>query len=93
MRNTASTNMPDEEHSRVIERPDGYYWIDESSAREYGPFATLLAALQDMQAIGDDDFGEGVPLAEAEAEIGITDWIDPETSEPAEVTKPRLTDE
>ena len=32
------------EHARVIERPDGYYWVDESNS-ENGPFCTLAEAV------------------------------------------------
>jgi hypothetical protein len=39
--------------------------------------------------------GDGAPepsetLAEAEAEIGIADFVDPDTGEPAEESRPRL---
>ncbi|MGH8721903.1 MAG: hypothetical protein ACREU4_07960, partial [Burkholderiales bacterium] len=44
---------PDYDRTRVIERPDGVYWQDKESGREYGPFTTLLEAVQDME-IGSD---------------------------------------
>ena len=78
---------PEYDTTRVIERPDGFYWKRKGEAREYGRFATLLEAVQDMQAT---DIGEEAPiepgetLQEAEAEIGISEWIDPETGQPAE---------
>ncbi|HXF67136.1 MAG TPA: hypothetical protein VNK67_10635 [Burkholderiales bacterium] len=34
--------------------------------------------------------GPGEALREAEDEIGIADWIDPQTGEPAEEQVPRL---
>jgi hypothetical protein len=38
-----------------------------------------------MDVIDDDEAQEpGESLQEAEAEIGISDWIDPDTGEPAE---------
>jgi hypothetical protein len=81
---------PDYDRTRIVERPDGFYWQSLEDGREYGPFETLLDAVADMQA-GD---GEGLEpcesLAEAEAEIGIADYIDPETGEPAEESRPRL---
>ncbi len=70
--------------ARIIERPDGLYWQAKDATREYGPFATLLEATQDMQAAGDETPEPGESLQEAEAEIGIADWIDPDTGEPAE---------
>ena len=64
-------------------RPDGYYWTAPDGKRDFGPFASLELALADM---GDDDQAPepGETLQEAENEIGIADWIDPETGEPAE---------
>lgn len=88
-----SAKPPPEERERVIERPDGFYWQDNSDG-VYGPFPTLLAAMQDMQSGGEEsDFEEGESLEEAESEIGITGWIDPDTGMPAEETTPRVADE
>jgi hypothetical protein len=86
---------PDEEPARVIERPDGFYWQDEFTDKFFGPFPTLLEAVQDMQgqSDSDSDFEEGESLQDAEAEIGISNWIDPETGEPAEGLSPHLSDE
>ena len=81
----------DSEHTRVIERPDGFYWLDTDSGEEYGPFVTLLDATQDMDYNADSDFEPGETLEEAEDELGISDWIDPDTGAPAEETH-RFTD-
>lgn len=75
---------PDYDEARIIERPDGFYWQSKVEGREYGPFPTLLEAVQDMQRSDDAAIESGETLEEAEAEIGIADWIDPETGEPAE---------
>ena len=90
-----SQTPPDYEPARVIERPDGFYWQDELTDKFFGPFPTLLEAVQDMQAQSDseDGFEEGESLEDAEAEIGISNWIDPETGEPAEGLSPHLSDE
>lgn len=85
-------NSTDEKKQRVIERPDGFYWADETTGKESGPFVTLLEAEQDMQGLYASDFEEGIPLHEAEDEIGITDWIDPDTGDTAIETAPRLPD-
>jgi hypothetical protein len=80
---------PDFDRTRVTERPDGFYWQAKDNGREYGPFATLLEAVQSMEA--DDRAPEpGETLEEAEAEIGIADFVDPDTGEPAEESRPRL---
>ncbi|MDD5180995.1 MAG: hypothetical protein PHT15_07020 [Gallionellaceae bacterium] len=80
-------------HARLIERPDGFYWQDRHADKLYGPFATSLEAMEDMQYQDDSDYEEGESLLEAEAEIGIADWIDPETGDPAEGSAPHLSDE
>ncbi len=88
-----SPTPPDNEPARVIERPDGFYWQDELTDKFFGPFLTLLAAVQDMQGQSDSDFEEGESLEDAEEEIGISTWIDPETGEPAEGLSTRHSDE
>lgn len=94
MTRPTSSKPTDGERGRIIERPDGFYWQDELDGKMYGPFSTLLAAMQDMQNEDDEgEFEEGESLEEAEAEIGITGWIDPDTGEPAAETAPRYTDD
>jgi len=83
---------PDYDHTRVTERPDGFYWQDKLAEELYGPFPTLFETVQDMQAQDGDDYEEGESLEEAEAEIGMADWIDPETGEPAEDLPTHLVD-
>jgi len=82
---------PEYDRTRIIERPDGVYWQDKESGREYGPFATLLEAVQDMEA-GESASEPGETLEEAESEIGISDYIDPDTGVPAEDGVPRIED-
>ena len=82
-----------DDRERVIERPDGYYWQDIRSDELYGPYPTLLDAEQDMQGLIDTGYEEGESLEEAEAEIGVNGWIDPDTGEPAEDMQPHLSDE
>ncbi|MGA7751166.1 MAG: hypothetical protein WCA63_13605 [Gallionella sp.] len=85
--------ISENDQAQVIERPDGFYWQDKLTEKVYGPFSTLPEAVQDMQGQNDNGYEEGETLEDAEAEIGIADWIDPETGEPAEGVLPRLTDE
>ena len=84
---------PDFDRTRVIERPDGFYWQDKLTGELYGPFATLLEAAQNMQDHDGNGFEEGESLEEAESEIGMADWLDPETGEPAEDMPTRYSDE
>jgi hypothetical protein len=95
-----SPTLPDYDQARVIERPDGFYWQDdELTDKFFGPFPTLLEAVQDMQSQSASDsdtdtvFEVGESLEDAEAEIGISNWIDPETGEPAEGSSTRLNDD
>jgi len=78
--------------TRVIERPDGFYWHDKSDGREFGPFATLLEAAEDMEYNDESDFEPGETLAEAEHELGLSDWIDPDTGQLAEEGGPHIED-
>ena len=83
------------ELGELVHRPDGYYWQASDGSQELGPFATMEEALAEMGSVDvDDDDEPGESLEEAEDEIGIADWIDPDTGEPAEgLSTPRLHDE
>lgn len=81
---------PDFDASRVIERPDGFYWQDSETGKTFGPFPTLLDAVNDMQYSAEAEPEPGETLQEAENEIGMADWVDPETGEPAEEQVPRI---
>jgi len=74
----------DYENTSVIERPDGFYWNDKENDKVFGPFPTLLDAIQDMEYNAESDYEPGETLEEAEEEIGISDWIDQETGQPGE---------
>jgi hypothetical protein len=84
---------PDYDTTRVIERPDGFYWQEKDEAREHGPFATLIEAVEDMEAADNDAPEPGETVEEAEAEIGVANWIDPDTGEPAEEERPHIDDQ
>ena len=83
---------PDFYRARIVDRPDGVYWRPKGAMREYGPFATFLEAVEDMEVATDSAPEPGESLQEAEAEIGIAEWIDPETGAPAEEARARLED-
>ena len=75
----------------VVSRPDGYYWIAPDGHQEFGPFKSRSEALDDIDRASDESPEPGESLQEAEDEIGMTDWIDPDTHEPAEGrSTPRL---
>ncbi len=78
--------------ARIVQHPDGYYW--QSDLHEVGPFATLDDARADMDAADDEETAEapGETLAEAEEDLGVEGWIDPDTGAPAEEGRPRIED-
>jgi len=80
---------------RVLERPDGFYW--ESEGELNGPFTSLAEAEADMLSggepeVGDPEVGDPDVLQETESELGISEWIDPDTGGPAEDSVPRIED-
>jgi hypothetical protein len=82
--------IPQFEDVRLLERPDGYYWQAIDGKREHGPFATRLEAELDLELFDEETLEVGETLEEAEAEIGIAEWVDPETGELAEEEVSRI---
>ena len=89
MKQVIPATPPEHDPARVIERPDGFYRQPTDGIREYGPFKTLLEASEQVQ-FDDQALEPCETLEEAEAEIGIAEWIDPETGDPAEEERPRI---
>jgi hypothetical protein len=85
-------NIPADYVSRIAQRADGYYWIDLETAVEFGPFVTASQAITDMESSVDSEYEVGETLQEAEAELGIADWMDPDTGEPAGDHAPHIED-
>lgn len=64
--------LRDERLQRVRERPDGYHWIDVNGHQEFGPFATLQAALHDMDAPAEPVFEDPDCIEDAApADLGL----------------------
>ena len=78
---------------RVVKRPDGYYW-EAKGVEARGPFATRAEAEADLLAGGANtpEFDDEDSLQDAESEIGISNWIDPDTGGPAEDNVPHIED-
>jgi hypothetical protein len=74
----------DSSGDQIVERPDGYYWLTSDGKQEFGPFETAEQAQADRDLADEEGPGAAETLQEAEDEIGISDWIDPDTGEPAE---------
>ena len=83
---------PESDRTRVVERPDGFYWQGADQREEHGPFQTLPEAVEAMNSGNESALEPGESLAEAEDEIGIAGWIDPDTGQPAEESVPRIED-
>jgi hypothetical protein len=81
---------PEFENARIIERPDGFYWQSTETGEESGPFKTLSDAVEDMEFSGDSEFDVPDTLEEAEADLGVEGYIDPETGELEDPSLPRL---
>ena len=83
----------DYDETRIIERPDGFYWRSDTTGEEHGPFPTLAEAVEDMGFDAEStDYEPDETLGEAEAEIGVSGWIDPDTGDLGESWTPRLED-
>ena len=83
--------LVDERLARVVEHPDGWYWVAPDGHQQFGPFESMEAVLADMD-IADAGPDAGQTLAETERVMGLADWIDPETGTLAEDTPVRLED-
>jgi len=74
------TTSAEYDETRVIERPDGFYWQSLDGGREHGPFPTLIDAVTDMQAIDEEREGDELEAQrDAEDVLGVPEWVDPET--------------
>jgi hypothetical protein len=79
----------------VLERPDGYYWRYAEGDVEVGPFHSRAEAEQDLLANSDEDADAEMCCEDwhqAAEVIGVSDWIDPDTGQPAEEWVHRLED-
>jgi hypothetical protein len=77
----------------VVRHPDGWYWISADGHQEIGPFHSKAEALADRDRDDDAMPAEGESLAEAESELGLAGWIDPETGSLADgPSSPHLED-
>lgn len=89
----ADADALDLQDPRIVLRPDGFHWLSEDGRIESGPFETAREAWADMHGADEQAPEPGEDLNEASSELGITDWVDPETGELAEDSAPRLSDE
>lgn len=94
MKAADNEDITEVEMGELVCRTDGYYWLAVDGTQEVGPYATMEEALAAVDSEEAQDAEPGESLEEAEDAIGIADWIDPDTGEPAEgLSTPRLHDE
>ncbi|MCM5571286.1 hypothetical protein M6I34_12280 [Burkholderiaceae bacterium FT117] len=91
------TTPAEYDETRIIKRPDGFWWQARDGGRDYGPFPSLMEAVADMQAADDLEGGDDVAdvadaVHEAEDVLGVPDWIDPETGQLADDERTRTED-
>ena len=76
-------NSPDDE-GRIIEHPDGWYWMAPDGRQEFGPFESYRRARVDRDRNKLEGLGEDESLRDLEIEAGITDRVDIESGKPAD---------
>lgn len=78
--------------ARIIERPDGFYCQDKNTNEEFGPFPTFQDAVANINNLAGSgsELDADEDLKEVEEELGIADWIDPDTGAPAEESIPHI---
>ncbi len=89
MTQTIPVVIAEYDDTHILKYRDAFYWQFKSGGQEYGPFPTLLEAVEDMR-YQEEAIEPGETLEEAEDEIGVASWIDPETGLPAEESIPRV---
>ena len=92
MKRPTPQNPADFGDAKVIERPDGYYVQDSQTGNEDGPYATFPEAVAGMESNVNIESESVVDLKEVEEELGIADWIDPDTGALAEESVPHIED-
>ena len=88
----ALTDIASPDSGTLVHRPDGFYWLTADGGQQFGPFTTAADALADMDATADSDWEPGETLQEAEQELGVADWVDPDTGSLAEQTHAHIED-
>lgn len=79
----AEAEQDDDPAARVVERPDGFHWIDEEGRQEFGPFETLEAAVANMEGADEGAIEQAEQVEEVERAMDLDSRIDSEgTDEP-----------
>jgi hypothetical protein len=89
---TTGADVPDapdaldaaDNEGRIIEHPDGWYWMAPNGRQEFGPFESYRRARDDRDRNRIEGLGEDESLRDLEIEAGITDRVDIESGKPAD---------
>jgi hypothetical protein len=76
----------------LVQHPDGWYWLTPDGRQQFGPYVNAEDAIAAMNAAAEDALECGETLDEAERELGLAEWIDPDTGELAEDSRTRIED-
>jgi len=76
----------------LVQHPDGWYWLTPDGRQQFGPYEHAEDASAAMNAAAEDALECGETLDEAERELGLAEWIDPDTGELAEDSRTRIED-
>jgi hypothetical protein len=74
----------------LVRHPDGWYWLTPDGRQQFGPYEHAADARAALNAAAEDALECGETLDEAESELGLAEWIDPDTGELAEQVHTRL---
>jgi len=88
----AALDLSPPDTGSLVKHPDGWYWLNTDVHQQFGPYATAEHALDAMHAADEGELEPGETLEEAEQELGIADWLDPDTGAPAEGTHTHIED-
>jgi hypothetical protein len=72
----------------IREQPDGWYWAAPDGRQEIDPFGSRDLARVDRDRFDEQGLEATETVQEAEREVGVADWIDAETGEPADGQSP-----
>ncbi len=89
---TAPADLSVPDAGSLVQHPDGWYWLADHGGQEFGPFDSAADALADMNAAAEENLEPGETLEEAEDELGVAGWVDPDTGELAEESHARIED-
>ena len=88
----AAVELAPPDMDALVHHPDGWYWLTPDGRQQFGPYVHAEDAIAAMNAAAEDALECGETLGEAERELGLAEWIDPDTGELAEDSRTRLED-